>query len=93
MATICSIQTGLPYQYGDPSSTDKVQSAWTTAFYKLPVTEPVFVSREGLVGDGHADLQNHGGLDKAVLALNVAHYPFRCKALSKPDLPFGAVGI
>jgi len=92
MATIRSIQVGLPYQYRDPSSTVKAQAAWTTAFYKLPVSEPVFVSVKGLTGDGHADLKNHGGIDKAVLAYSVAHYPFWCNTLSKPELPFGAFG-
>ncbi len=70
-----------------------------TAFHKRAVTGPVAVSAMGLVGDEQADLSVHGGLDKAVYAYPVEHYPFwlaeRTEAgLTAIDeaLPFGSLG-
>ncbi|MDD5332584.1 MAG: MOSC domain-containing protein [Rhodoferax sp.] len=71
-----------------------------TAIHKLPVTGPVQVSAMGLSGDEQADLTVHGGLDKAVYAYPVEHYPFwraqRTKAslMGSDDaaLPLGTFG-
>ena len=52
----------------------------------------VFVGRTNLVGDGQADLENHGGIDKAVLAYSADHYPKWRRELSLPDMPYGAFG-
>jgi len=41
---------------------------WMTGFYKQPVEGAVWLGRLGLEGDGHADLEHHGGYEKAVLA-------------------------
>ncbi|MBL8046605.1 MAG: MOSC domain-containing protein [Anaerolineales bacterium] len=42
---------------------------------KTPVAE-AFLSRTGFAGDGQADLQNHGGPDKAVCVYPFEHYAF-----------------
>lgn len=47
-----------------------------TAIGKAPVNGPVLVNRLGLQGDEQADLSVHGGLDKAVYAYPVEHYPY-----------------
>jgi MOSC domain-containing protein YiiM len=73
---VASVQVSLPKQFGDPNSSDAMEKVWVTGFYKLPVAEPVAVTRLGLTGDGQADLKNHGGVDKAVLGYSAAHYPF-----------------
>lgn len=49
---------------------------WRTAFVKTPCSGPVQVSALGLVGDDQADRENHGGLDKAVLAYALDHYAY-----------------
>ncbi len=46
-----------------------------TAIHKQAVTGPVPVMALGLLGDEQADLTVHGGLDKAVYAYPVEHYP------------------
>lgn len=43
----------------------------TSAIDKRPASSPFFVSETGLVGDEQADLQHHGGREKAL-----HHYPF-----------------
>lgn len=65
---------------------------FATGFWKDPVTGPVAVGFTNLAGDGQADLANHGGPDKAVLAYPADHYPDWRESLGMPDLPFGAFG-
>ncbi len=48
---------------------------WVTAAFKEPVEGPVWLGTTNLVGDGQANLQVHGGPDKAVLAYAADHYP------------------
>ena len=90
--TLLSIQVGLPRSFGTPEATEPMDRHWTTGFFKKAVVGPVRVGLANLEGDGQADLINHGGPDKAVLAYSADHYaPWR-KELRMPDLPFGAFG-
>ncbi|ATE55653.1 MOSC domain-containing protein [Actinosynnema pretiosum] len=52
-----------------------------TGIRKSPVTGPVAVTALGLAGDEQADLEHHGGPDKAVLLYPSEHY-----ALWAPEL-------
>ena len=70
-----------------------------TAIHKTAVAGPVPVMPLGLMGDEQADMSVHGGLDKALYAYPVEHYPFWRDArrqagagLMDDALPFGAVG-
>lgn len=87
-----SIQIGLPRQFGTDSAADPMDRTWTTGFYKDPVTGPIRMTTTNLDGDGQADLENHGGRDKAVLAYSEAHYDYWRTTLNIPTLPFGAFG-
>jgi MOSC domain-containing protein YiiM len=91
-AVLCSIQVGTPKNYGVEGAVDAHDMPWTTGFFKMPVDGPVFVGATNLAGDGQADLKNHGGVDKAVLAYSAGHYPKWRDELRIPDLPFGAFG-
>ena len=66
---ILSIQAGKIQIY-DGDSAD----SWTSAIQKTNVATAVHVRRTGLAGDEQADLVNHGGPDKAVLAYASKHY-------------------
>ena len=46
-----------------------------TGIFKEPVEGPVRVERLNLAGDRQADLEVHGGVDKAVYAYPSEHYP------------------
>jgi MOSC domain-containing protein YiiM len=65
---------------------------WTTGFFKEPVAGPVWLGRTNLAGDGQADLQNHGGPEKAVNVYPVEHYPHWQADLGIAELPPGAFG-
>ena len=87
-----SIQTGAPRNYGFEGAADVHDKPWTTGFFKTPVKGPVFAGATNLTGDGQADLKNHGGIDKAVLAYSAGHYPKWREELGIPDMPYGAFG-
>ncbi|MFZ3199621.1 MAG: MOSC domain-containing protein [Candidatus Acidiferrales bacterium] len=91
-AILCSIQVGAPRSYGREDAVDAHDKPWTTGFFKTPVAGPVFAGTMNLVGDGQADLENHGGVDKAVLAYSADHYPKWRDELRMPDMPHGAFG-
>jgi len=87
-----SIQIGVPKNYGSEEAADPHDQAWTTGFFKTKIEGPVFVSKTNLAGDGQADLRNHGGIDKAVLAYGADHYSIWREELQMPDMPAGAFG-
>jgi MOSC domain-containing protein YiiM len=64
----------------------------TTAIFKSPVPGPLMLRRQNLDGDRQADLENHGGRDKAVYAYPSEHYEFwRCE-LPERELPWSMFG-
>lgn len=64
----------------------------TTGIFKKPVKGSVSVINHNFVGDGQADLKNHGGSDKAVYAFSSDHYPYWREVLNSPDLAPGTFG-
>jgi MOSC domain-containing protein YiiM len=91
-AVLESVQIGAVRNYGRYDAVNTHDLPWTTGFFKAPVSGPVYVSKVNLDGDGQADLINHGGVDKAVLAYSADHYPKWREELHIPDMPFGAFG-
>jgi MOSC domain-containing protein YiiM len=64
----------------------------TTGIFKSPVPGPLMLRRLNLDGDRQADLENHGGRDKAVYAYPSEHYEFwRCE-LPEMELPWSMFG-
>ena len=70
----------------------RCSNLWTSGIVKRPIEGPVWLGRTNLAGDGQADLVNHGGADKAVLAYAAAHYPDWRTELATLELSFGAFG-
>jgi MOSC domain-containing protein YiiM len=91
-AVLESVQIGAVRKYGREDAADTHDLLWTTGFFKTPVSDPVYVATTKIDGDGQADLNNHGGVDKAVLAYSADHYPKWREELHIPDMPFGAFG-
>jgi MOSC domain-containing protein YiiM len=89
---LSSIQIAKPANYGSEDATTLDDSSWRTGFFKMPVEGPVSVGTTNLEGDGQADLQNHGGIDKAVLAYSADHYPKWRRELRMADMPHGSFG-
>ena len=90
--SLLSIQVGMPRTLGHETAPDPMDRPWTTGFFKRPVSGPVHVGRTNVAGDGQADLHNHGGPEKAILAYAAAHYdPWR-RELNIPGMPHGGFG-
>lgn len=92
MPTIVSIQVGRAKKYVQEAVGDGKGRAWTTGFFKSPVVGMVKVDELGVAGDEQADRENHGGIDKAVLAYSADHYAYWREHLGLPEMPFGGFG-
>ena len=64
----------------------------TTGIFKQTVTGRVPVRTLNIDGDRQADLTVHGGVDKAVYAYPMEHYPYWQQELPGVELPWGAFG-
>ncbi|MDK2742220.1 MAG: MOSC domain-containing protein [Nitrospira sp. BO4] len=91
-AKVLSVQVGLPRTVGNGDSPNPLDQVWTTGFFKEPTSGFVWLGRTNLAGDGQADLENHGGPEKAVNAYPIEHYLYWTEALALSDLPLGAFG-
>jgi MOSC domain-containing protein YiiM len=72
---ITSINVGLPQELTTKTKT------YETSINKAPISERLFLSKLNIDGDQQADLDNHGGEDKAVCVYSLDHYPFWEKEL------------
>jgi MOSC domain-containing protein YiiM len=64
----------------------------TTGIFKSPVPGPLRLHRFNLAGDRQADLENHGGRDKAVYSYPSEHYEFWHHEFPGTKLPWGMFG-
>lgn len=91
MMKITSIQVGTPTNYLHNQK---------SAINKQPVDGPIYVGVDNLAGDKQADLQVHGGRDKAVYVYPMEHYAYwqqstgllRKPRLKLPKNPHGSFG-
>ena len=63
-----------------------------TSIYKMPINKEFEVGQLGIEGDRQADLQVHGGYDKAVYAYSHSHYSHWSDIMKKSYEEFGLVG-
>lgn len=87
---VLSIQVGLPKHLGTQGASDPMDRPWFTGAFKEPVQGPVWLGSTNLAGDGQANLQVHGGPDKAVLAYAALHYPAWRGELNLSEFTYGA---
>ena len=64
----------------------------TTSIFKEPVAGRVRLRRLHLEGDGQADLESHGGVNRAVYVYTLENYDFWKKELKRDDFSFGQFG-
>jgi len=83
---VVSLNVGLPREH--PFHDRQV----TTGIFKFAVPGPLMLRRHNLDGDGQADLQNHGGNNKAVYAYPSEHYEFWRRELPGVNLVWGNFG-
>ena len=77
---------------GKPRTIHYVNRDVTTAIFKTPVPGPLLLRRLNLDGDHQADLEVHGGCNKAVYAYPSEHYEFWRKEFPEMELPWGMFG-
>src|SRR5688572_22788845 len=92
MASIVSIQVGRVRTYEHGDAADGRRREWRTAFWKTNVSGSVRVGEMGLEGDEQADREDHGGLDKAVLAYSAGHYAYWREHLKLSEMEYGGFG-
>lgn len=63
-----------------------------TGIFKFAVPGPLLLRRLNLDGDIQADLENHGGRNKAVYAYPSEHYEFWRTEFPEQELPWGMFG-
>ena len=64
----------------------------STGIFKEPVAGRVMLRASNLDGDGQADLENHGGVDRAAYAYSIENYDHWRRELGREGFAFGQFG-
>jgi len=64
----------------------------STGIFKEPVAGRVMLRTTNLDGDGQADLENHGGVDRAAYAYSIENYEHWQRELGWDEFAFGKFG-
>jgi len=64
----------------------------STGIFKEPVAGRVMLRTSNLDGDGQADLENHGGVDRAAYAYTIENYDHWRYELGRNEFAFGQFG-
>lgn len=83
---LLSVNVSLPREVAHGSGTV------STGIFKEPVAGRVMLRKSNLDGDGQADLENHGGIDRAAYAYSIENYDHWRRELGRADLTFGQFG-
>jgi MOSC domain-containing protein YiiM len=90
------IRTGRVQEYSDAPAASETRftasEKWASAISKNPVEGTVTITPLGIEGDEHADLQHHGGPEKAILCYSREHYASWSQELGPIAPPPGTLG-
>ncbi len=89
---LVSVQVGAPRTFDTQPRFTKRSAPWTSAFVKHPVDGPITLETENLAGDRQADLNVHGGRDKAVNVYASEHYAQWIAEGALPEFVAGRFG-
>jgi MOSC domain-containing protein YiiM len=64
----------------------------STGIFKEPIAGRVMLRTSNLDGDGQADLENHGGIDRAAYAYSIENYDHWRQELGRNEFAFGQFG-
>jgi MOSC domain-containing protein YiiM len=64
----------------------------STGIFKEPVGGRIMLRTTNLDGDGQADLENHGGVDRAAYAYSIENYDHWRRELGRDEFAFGQFG-
>lgn len=82
----------LSVNVSQPIAVEIGQERYHTGIYKRAVTGRLWLGRNQLAGDGQADMENHGGPNRAVYAYPQEHYVYWADALDRDDFEYGQFG-
>ncbi len=68
---------------GQPRVLRRGAQTTLSSIVKSPISDALRLNPSGLEGDAQADLEQHGGPDRAVCVYPLEHYPFWAKRLSR----------
>lgn len=83
---ILSVNVSLPKEV--PHGRETV----STGIFKEPITGRAMLRTTNLDGDGQADLENHGGIDRAAYAYSIQNYDHWRRELGWNEFAFGQFG-
>lgn len=83
---------GLPQKVGIKDAENPLDREWESGIFKQPIQGPVLLTKTGLFGDGQADMENHGGPEKAVFVYPFEHYEYWQRDLNTTEIEPGAMG-
>ena len=86
MNVVVSVNVGLPREVAWQGRTVR------TGIWKEPVAGRVFAGRLNLVGDGQADLKDHGGEQRAVMVYQLDSYRYWAAHIGRSDFVHGIFG-
>lgn len=89
---LIAISVGRVERLGIHGAADRFDEAWTSGIFKAPIEGPARVIADHLDGDEQADLNNHGGPDKAICAYAANHYDGWRSTFGQSGLAYGAFG-
>src|ERR671916_3543851 len=83
---LLSVNVSLPIQV--PHGRKTV----STGIFKEPVAGKTMLRKTNLDGDRQADLENHGGVDRAAYAYSIENYHHWRRELGREEFAFGQFG-
>lgn len=76
---------------GQARSIARAKASGMTGIYKLPVSEPVRITYQGITDDAICDVENHGGVDQAIYVYGTDDYTWWSEMLGR-ELEPGTFG-
>ena len=92
MATLKALLIGEVKNYGSQSATNKLNTPWSSAIFKVAQNGEIFANELGFEGDRVADTKHHGGPEKAIFANSFSNYAQWEKFLGLKNMAYGAMG-
>ncbi len=82
----------LSVNVSQPIAVEIGEQRYHTGIYKSAVAGRLWLGRAQLAGDGQADMENHGGPNRAVYCYPHEHYAYWSKELGRGDFEYGQFG-
>ena len=92
MAIVKALLIGEVKNYGSQGATDKLNTPWSSAIFKVAQNGEIFANELGFMGDNVADTKHHGGPEKAIFANSFANYAEWESFLGLKNMAYGAMG-